>query len=547
MATERPPLELHAELVYPDGTTTRWDKDAVHAKDRPTGITFRTQRYTGFADAQLALNRRIDIDYPDLGLLDGLNLVGNDGSVAYEGRIATMPRSLQGAPQIGVQAQGWMSHAKDESFTEVYVDRDLGKWTSPSAFRTAQVIAASFSFGSSGELVDEGGEPTVELSFQDAWASPNFPIAEAWWLPQPGITIAWLYYNFTGGNPTTMSSIDPDWIVKAFLSSDDKTTETDSTATMWPGPSAGYLTTTGSRTCAFLQMLYNATPGGAQGASYGGRFKELAVYGAHGLPFQGGEPGGFTVSQMIVNIAERWAPKLDTSGVEETTFVVPHASFLSETLPYDSWQTLNAYHRYEIGVYEKRRLFYYPIDLGDWDWEVRLSDPGTTVSLQGDDSANLCNGVVVRYTDLGTGYETRLTPEAFPELQDPSPDNPANLGGLRLYTSLTLSNPTTQEGAIQMGRAYLAEFNQAQAPGSITVTGHIRDRAGHWQQGWKVRSSDRLIISDLPNDSVRIVGETEWNHDSKTLTIAVDSSFKRLDAILARLGVAVEASNLSLP
>src|SRR5438477_9448799 len=101
-AGNRPPLELHAELVYPDGTTTRWDKDAREAKDRPTSISFRTQRYTGFADAQLTLNRRIDLDYPDLGLLEGLNLIGHDGSVAYEGRIGSMPRSLQTGPSISV-------------------------------------------------------------------------------------------------------------------------------------------------------------------------------------------------------------------------------------------------------------------------------------------------------------------------------------------------------------------------------------------------------------------------------------------------------------
>src|SRR5437868_2557928 len=137
MAVERPPLELHAELVYPDGTTTRWDKDAPLAKDEPTGITLRTKRYTGFADAQLVLARRIDIDYPDLGLLDGLNLVGHDGSVAYEGRIATLPRSLQTSPSVGVQVQGWMSHAKDQPFVECYVDRDLSKWVAPSAYRIA--------------------------------------------------------------------------------------------------------------------------------------------------------------------------------------------------------------------------------------------------------------------------------------------------------------------------------------------------------------------------------------------------------------------------
>src|SRR5438105_15187720 len=110
----RPPLALQVELVYPDGTTARWDKDAKEAKDRPTGITFRTQRYSGFADAQLTLNRRIDLDYPDLGLLDGINLIGYEGSSGYEGRIGSLPRSLQTGPVVTVQAQGWMSQAKHE-------------------------------------------------------------------------------------------------------------------------------------------------------------------------------------------------------------------------------------------------------------------------------------------------------------------------------------------------------------------------------------------------------------------------------------------------
>jgi hypothetical protein len=517
------------------------------AKDVPTGITLKTQRYTGFADAQLTLNRRIDVDYPDLGLLDGLNLIGYDGSVAYEGWVGSMPRILQTGPQIQVQISGWMSHAKDEPFVECYVDRDLSKWSSPSVFRTAAMLNENLSPGTSGQVPDSAGNPSVELAFQGNWVSPYKPAAEAWWLPQPGIMIGELYYSLPANVNPAMGSGDSNWRAVPFLSSDDKLTASDRPESLWPGPKSGYLAATASRTAAMLLLYYNTTPAGTQGATYNVLFQKCAIYGDHGLTHQGEDPGGFFVSDMIANIAQRFAPKLDTSGIEQTTFVVPHASFLSDTLPYDAWQTLNAYHRWEMAVYEDRKLLYWPIDLGDWDWEVRLSDPGTTVSLQGDDSTHLCNGVVVSYTDLSTGYETRLSPDDFPELKDESPDNPANLAGRRLYTSMSISVPTTQAGALQMGRMFLAEFNQAQSPGSITITGHIRDRAGHWQQGWKVRASDRLIISDLPNDSVRVVGETEWNHDTKQLTIAVDSSFKRLDAILARLGVAVEASNLQLP
>lgn len=546
-ATQKPPLDLHAELVYPDGTTVRWDRDSREAKDRPTGMSFRTQRYTGFADAQLTLNRRIDLDYPDLDLLDGINLVGHDGSSAYEGTIGSEPRSLEGTPQIGIQAQGWMAHAKDQQFVEPFVDRDPSKWVSPAARRVASLISSSFMLGASSELADEAGEQVVELDIQGAWASPYKPNAEAWWLPQAGIQIGALYYDFSAYNTATMTGGDPNWNVIARLCSDDAASSTDDSANLYPGPSAGYLSASAARLAAAIRLRYNATPAGTQGATFYARFAKLAVYGTHGLTRRGEDPGGLYVSDMLAYIAQRWASKLDTSGIQATTFPVPHASFLTDIYPYDAFLALNAYHRWELAVYEKRRLLYYPIDLTDWDWEIRLSDHGTGVKLQGDDITALANGVIVRYQDLNTGYETRLHPSQFPELRDENPDNPANKAGRQLYTTLPLSMPTTQEGAIQMGRAYLAEFNQPKAPGEINVMGHVRDRAGHWQPAWKVRAGDRLIISDLPNDRVRVVGETNWDHDAKTLRIAVESSFKQLDAIMARLNVALEASGLSLP
>jgi hypothetical protein len=549
MAADRPPLELHAELVYPDGTSVRWDGDSREAKDRPTGISFRTARYVGFADGNLTLARDISRDYPDLGLLDGINLVGYGGSVAFEGWAGSIPRSLQGSPQIGIQMQGWMGSAKDQTFVECYVDRDLSKWTSPSAATTARVLEENFSLGSIGQPLDEAGNPCVELGFSDAWTSPYRPQVQPWWLPRAGVKLGAVYYDLAGYNAKTMSGVDTNWIMAVYLLSDDKGTANDRTAaaTLWPG-AAGYLTATGDRVAAAIQMYYNGTPGGTAGAAYFSQWTNLALYGAHGLTRQGVDPGGFYVSDMMRDIAQRFAPKLDTSGIEDTTYVVPHASFLDDIAPYDAWQTLNTYHRWEMAVYEGRKLLYYPLDLNDHDWEVRLSDDETVgSSLQGDDSTHLCNGVTVRYRDLGTGYETRLSPDDFPELKDESPDNPANLNGRKLYPTLVLSNPTDQAGAIQIGRVYLAEFNQALAPGTLTIKGHIRDAAGHWQPVWKVRAGDRLVIADLPNDRVRVVGETNYNHDSLTIEIGVDAGLKRLDAILARLGVAVEAANLSLP
>lgn len=543
--TTKPPLGLQVELVFADGTTKRFDSEAKDAADQPTSISLKTARYTGFTEGQATLNRRIDLEYPDLGLLDGFNLIGYDGSVAYEGVLGSLPKSLEGSPKVMLQAQGWMSHATRQKFVEVYVDRDLSKWGSPSNSRTVQAITENFVLGSLSQANDEAGNSMVALSLPSPWASPFKPLAEAWWPPAAGISLGALYYSFPEWNSTLMSGAE--WRVFAYLAADDGGAVKNGTANLAPPTASGYLTPTSTAKTAMIQLWYNKTAEGASGQSFYARFEKLAVYGTHGLTRQGEDPGGFYVSDMIKNIASRWAPKLDTSGVEGTTLPIPHASFLEETLPYDAFQTLNQYHRWEMDVYEGRRLNYYPIDLTDWDWEIRLSDPGVTSSLQGDNLENLCNGVIVRYRSLTTGYEERLTPSSHEQLRDESPDNPANLHGEPLYTTLTLSVPTSEEVALEVGRIYLGEFNEAKSPGSITVKGHVRDRAGHWQQGWKVRSSGRLKITDLPNDSVRVAGETAWDHDSKTLTIAVDSSFKRLDAILARLGVAVEASGLNLP
>lgn len=551
MAQRKPDLRLQAELVFPDGSTKRIDCDAKLAQDQPTAVSFGTQRYTGFAEGQLTLNRRIDLEWPDLGLLNGFNLIGYDGAVAYEGRIGAMPRSLEGSPTILLLAQGWMSHTKDQTFTEVYVDRDLSKWVAPSASRSAALVGENWNMGSQSQLTDEAGAPTVELNITGSWASPYKPMTEAWWPPQPGIELAQLYYYFAGGNSKAMEAGDTNWKVFAFLSPDDKAAVADVSATLWPGPVSAYLgASVAGRRAAMVHVLYNASPAGTAGAAYYARFQKLAVYGNHGLTghaYSAEEPVGFFVSDMIANIASRYAPKLDTSGIQETTFPVPHASFLEETAPYDAFQALNAYHRWEMAVYENRKLSYYPIDLTDWDWELRESDAGTTLSLQGDEIENLCNGVIVRYRSLTTGYEERLTPATHAELRDESPDNPANLNGTNLYKTLALSVPTTEEAALQIGRIFLAEFNAPKATGEAKVMGHIRDRAGHWQPGWKVRSGDRIVIGDLPNPQVRVVGNTKWDHDRKQLSIAIDGSFKRLDSILARLGIAVESSGLSLP
>ncbi len=123
----RTSLELAVQVTDSNGTTYQWGANQP-ASHRITGLRFSTKLGDGFSDGGGALARRIDIDAPDLELLNDVEVFGADGWKAYEGRIAAMPRELADTHSIGVTLAGYMANAKDRPFREIYVDRDIGAW-----------------------------------------------------------------------------------------------------------------------------------------------------------------------------------------------------------------------------------------------------------------------------------------------------------------------------------------------------------------------------------------------------------------------------------
>lgn len=541
MASTLPPLELAVEVIDASGVRSRWDPGSAVASDRPLDLSFSTKRGEGFADGSVTLARRIDQDYVDLHLFDDVTFFGADGSVAYEGRIAAQPRSFSQTHSIGVQIAGWMSHARDRPFTEVYVDRDISAWQEPSRARKVAIVGTNYGYGSFQATRDTAGSlPALEMKISGGWVSPYKPIVEALYDAGGSANgIAYLYYDFEGN--ANLNATFEAYVTGGSSDSAPEFTSSD----LWAGSTvSGYHTLALPRRFVTFQLLYPVTPAGADGVDFSLFVRNLAVYGAHGLTRIGDGPAGFAASDVIKNIASRFCPKLNTDGVKDTTWPIPHLAFKDQTDPYDAFLAVNAYHLWELGVWENKTLTYGPADRLDYDWDVRLSDKGVQVELQGDSTEDLANGIVVDFTDVTTGAKNTLTPVNTPDLNDLDPNNPVNEHGLTRWTKLGLSSPTTAAAAIQIGRSALTEFNAPKAPGTITVTGHLRDRAGHWQQGWKVRAGDTVAVTDHPVDNPRLITETSWNNESKQVTITVDSAAKRLDAVLDRIGLALTAQGL---
>lgn len=545
----RPPLGLSVNVTDASGAVTRWSSNDPNSENRPRNLTFSSQRMQGFATASLELSRRIDRDFVDLHLFDDLQIVGDDGSTAWEGRVAANPRSSDQQQTMTVQCAGWMANAKDRKFSRVYVDRDLNSWGEASRARRVALLAASTKPFDPLKQTDGSGTPTVTTLISDSFTSVSGGArCEAWYDCGPGQTIASIYYEWakTGAAFGTLPS---SWYWQVYGCQDDATTNEATVNLVAAGPSTGTFTFPTPRRYGMLFFAFGAA-GGAAGYVFQIDWSKLAVYGNHGLPLAGEtNPKGILASDAIKHIIGTYCPKLNAAGVQPTTYPIPHL-VISSLDPYDAFLDINKYHLWDLSVWENRTAYYEPMDLTDYDWDIRLDDPGTSTTLQGDSTEDLANGIAISFQNVNTGAPERLTPDGYPELRDASISNPANTHGLTVWTEYQISVPTTVEAALQIGRAALAEYNQPKASGSISAGPYVRDRQGHWQPAWKVRSGDRVAITSSTSlsDRPRLIQEASYTHGANgtgSVTMAIDSTFKTLEAVIDRMQTALAAAGLS--
>lgn len=545
----KPPLELSVEITDASGTTYRWDSKA-RAEDRPQGLSFGTKTGDGFGPGGCTLARRVDEDYNDIGLKNDVRFIGADGSIAYEGRVAATPRSYdESGHSISISAAGWMSYAKQQKFTMPVVDRDLGNWTAIPIQRQASRLAANFRL-TGFEVRPDSYSNLVSIVETIDLKGGAKPLSEAWYDASGQAKVSAVYYNVFCDSSANVTTADANWGVELRASTDEALSSIETSSNFVPAGAgsafSGYFTPTTARRYILASFYYNATTASSAGFERVCNWRQLAVYGNHGLTRRGTDPGGFYASDVIEWIAQTYCPKLSTAGVQDTTYPIPHLVF-DRAFPFDAFLECNKYHGWDLGVWENRTLTFRPYDLTDYDWEIRLDDPGVQIEFQGDTTQDFFNGIAVTYQDVDTGRTKVLTPDDDSTLADTSVSNPANMWGEDQWDEATLSAPTDAAGAAQIGRMILAEKNAPKAPGQYRVTGHIKDRAGHWQPVWKVRAGDTVAITSSTSlsDRPHLIVETAYDHESYTVTIGVDNTLVRVDAILDRLSTALAANNLN--
>lgn len=548
---QRSSVQIAVEVEAGDGTRHRLDSDTLKPADRPTGISMKTQRGDGFAEAGFALKRSVLRDYPDLEIGNTVRMIGAEGQILHEGYIASLSREVGDDGQsISIPVSGWMSHARDRRFREIYIDRDLNRFAGePPLPRQAALLGGAtkyrLSAGSAAVQSDPDGNPAVRLSITRlADTATNRANAECWY-DAGGIAIAKVIGDgYLDSDATGAPLAAP---LATFAGLVDAPVPTDLDLVTLTGTSAAFevTATDPKKTYALLQLVSLAAAPTTLDGEWDAWFRGLAAIGAHGLTMVG---GGYTASDVIADIARRFCPLFDLSAIQQTTYPLRQIAYHEPTYPHDAFLELNKAHLWELSVWEGRRFhFEPPLPLDeDFDWQVRTDDPGVRMSFGGDVISEMGNGVEVRFTDLLTGTTQTITPLDYPdELRDTNPDNPLNRAGRDKWLSYDVPFPCLEADAVQYGRAYFAEATRAKSPVSITAGYHVRDAAGNWRPAAEVRCGQRIAITDHPNSAPRRIIDTSYTHDGRGLTISADRASQHLSAIVDRITLARTAASLS--
>lgn len=543
-------------LVQPSSSLSqRWGADDPDPNNVPTGLQLSTAIPGGFKECTVTLPRKITEDYPDLNLLENIKVFGPGNQTAWEGRIAQLPRTHGDNRFIQVGSVGWSSHLRDDnSFSEVYVDRDFASWGSPSVQRKISLLSSGYALQDTTVQPDTTtGQPSLVTQINDEWGASTYPISEALYDIGAGNRIGAIYYAWKQSIQSPAYT-DSNWSWKVSAGTTDIFSSADNSAEQRAaGPSTGTLTSTGGKRFGKVSLSYGAGSAGTAGNINPVAWTCLAVYGDHGLTLQGtasaSEAKGIVGSDVIANVVSRAAPMLKfTTGAEgsiqESGFVIPQLAFRDPSTAEDVILATNAYHLWEWGVYEDRTFFWRQTDPDRLCYEARLSD-GAGLDLEGQQAESSYNGVVVRYNDpTGTAFTVGPPGGDFDatsySLIDQSDTNPVNAAGIpRRWALIEVSPITTQAGAIQLGAVWLAEQAQPARRGQLTVTGEIDHPTEGKVPTWRVRAGDYVRIADFPTDVARRIIETDYDHDSRTVTCSLDNSSFKLEAFMERLGVSL--------
>jgi hypothetical protein len=534
-------LKIHIKRA--DGRIDRIAGDEADPRNVPQGFTRTSAIPGGWTSASFTLSR--DAMRRDLDPFDELVVMGDGNEVIFEGYGIEFPAAGED-DTVTVTATGWASILKDNPCpTVIAVDRDLNAW-GPAALGYKAALIASFQPWTDGSVLTDGTTilPTLQLLLPAAPATP-FPISTAFYDAGPGAKVASVYYDMTSvsaaGDTGGWRVCDTD-AGGGEVVGPDLLTGTNSSAV------GTYTPTTPKR--YVYPLMYGS--GVASTTQKTMNLRKLAVYGDHPIPqvAVSGEPNGVLASDVLAYLLESNCPELNvrrgSGGIEASTFVIPHLVLRDiETLE-EAVLRINRFDVSDWGVYENRTPFLRPPGSGR-TFIARTDDNGVTYNDAGLTGDELYTGVIARYTDPAGKSLTVGPPGSGCDTETPalslSGTNALTKRGRRRILPLSISETAVERDVIQTASRALQEKNLLETRGDAEISGVIRDEAGIAHPVSQIKAGDQIIFPDREWKPRRIVEET-WSAETDTISLSLDASPSKIDAMMERMGVWQEAMNV---
>jgi hypothetical protein len=298
------------------------------------------------------------------GLRPGAPVIVRCGlEYVWHGRLNEPGQHMQGdRDTFQIAAVGYAAALKDNPYAEIYVDRDLSRWTGAGTARRLAMNAINQSPLDAARVPDLTA-PALAEEVNGVWTTTTVPVVEAYYDASSGVSIGSLYYAVKKN--TTLNGADANWTVEALLSIDDTVSSTDSSGNLRASlPATGTLTaTTASRRYALARLFYNAAvAGGTENSVNGIYWTVLAVYGTHGLTKRGTNSAtsaqGFYPSDIATDAFKRARAGIVPGVIETSTgLILPHSVYPTPTDPdqiIDDMAKLLGWH---WGVWEPQTVF----------------------------------------------------------------------------------------------------------------------------------------------------------------------------------------------
>lgn len=562
---EFPPLRLNVNVETPSGREARWSSVDTNPTNAISGLSFSTTMPGGFEHADMRLTRDPRRSFPDLQELSTLTVRGVGGSVAWQGRLETIPSASGDSISISPGAVGWQSHLDDRSdVRELFVEIGLTNWQAASIQRKINVLLVNLDLDDASARPEPNGTACVDTELQGTWSRGHF--AEAWY-DAKGVDIGELRYTWeqqhdASGNPMC-DPTNTNWEWLCCLSQDDVLgVISNSGNRRAAGPESGSVPGGSGYTYAAVQFGYAAPgvpPAINDGVLYDIYWTALWLYGAHGLSTATtlDNTDGILGSDILAYTIAKYCPKLALTSAGQSTitpsdFVIPQLTYLDPTTTSQVLKDVTQYDLQDWAVWEGPTFWWYPRNTRGRKWRGRIGP--SNLQQAGPQIDRLWNGVIVTYTDvLGVSRSVGPPGSSVPlnvplaqggtisgqddSLLDADPLNPINELGINRWAILAMPGVSTASAAIKIGQIFLALQRQVNTSGSAVLNGYVEDDKGVIWPAWMVRAGDQISFVDAANPNYRRIVSTSYNDDSRVNSLTLDTPPDTLQAILARLQV----------